>query len=58
MVSMSEAFIVLPGQGRRLDLGNFEAVVLATAAQTDGQFSLLRTSCSHSPQKLGACHPV
>lgn len=29
--------------GRRLDLGGFEAVVLATSAQTSGDFSLLRT---------------
>jgi hypothetical protein len=27
---MSEAFIVGPGEGRLLDLGNFEALVLAT----------------------------
>lgn len=40
---MSEAFIVGPGEGRLLDLGNFEAVVLATAAQTAGEFSLLQT---------------
>lgn len=40
---MSEAFIVGPGEGRHLDLGNFEAVVLATAAQTAGEFSLLQT---------------
>jgi mannose-6-phosphate isomerase-like protein (cupin superfamily) len=39
---MSEAFIVQPGQGRRLDLGNFEAVVLAAAAQTSGEFTLLQ----------------
>ena len=40
---VSEAFIVGPGEGRRLDLGTFEAVVLATAAQTSGEFTLLRT---------------
>jgi mannose-6-phosphate isomerase-like protein (cupin superfamily) len=40
---MSEAFIVQPSEGRRLDLGNFEAVVLATNAQTSGEFTLLRT---------------
>jgi mannose-6-phosphate isomerase-like protein (cupin superfamily) len=40
---MSEAFIVQPSEGRRLDLGGFEAVVLATSAQTSGDFSLLRT---------------
>lgn len=40
---MSDAFIVGPGEGRHLDLGNFEAVILATAAQTSGAFSLLQT---------------
>jgi quercetin dioxygenase-like cupin family protein len=40
---MSEAFIVQPSEGRRLDLGNFEAVVLATSAQTSGEFTLLQT---------------
>jgi len=33
---MSEAFIVQPSEGWRLDLGGFEAVVLATSAQTSG----------------------
>lgn len=36
-------FIVPPGQGRRLDLGNFEAVVLATSAPTSGEVTLLQT---------------
>ncbi len=40
---MSEAFIVPPTEGRRLDLGGFEAVVLATNTQTSGAFALLRT---------------
>lgn len=40
---MDEAYILGPGEGRRLDLGNFEAVVLASAEQTAGQFSLLQT---------------
>ena len=40
---MSQAFIVPPGQGKHLDLGNFEAVILATAAQTSGEFTLLQT---------------
>jgi mannose-6-phosphate isomerase-like protein (cupin superfamily) len=39
---MSEAFIVGPSQGRHLDLGNFEALVLATAAQTSSEFTLLQ----------------
>jgi mannose-6-phosphate isomerase-like protein (cupin superfamily) len=40
---MPEAFVVPPSGGSKLDLGSFEAVVLATAEQTDGAFSLLRT---------------
>jgi mannose-6-phosphate isomerase-like protein (cupin superfamily) len=40
---MSDAFIVLPGQGHMLDLGNFKAEVLASAEQTGGTFSLLMT---------------
>ncbi len=40
---MPDAFVVPPGSGTLLDLGNFEAVVLADAAHTDGAFSLLRT---------------
>ena len=43
LTSMSEAFIVQPAAGRLLDLGNFEAVILATGAETSGEFSLLRT---------------
>ena len=43
MSVVSEAFIVPPGGGRHLDLGNFQAEVLATSAQTDGEFSLLKT---------------
>jgi mannose-6-phosphate isomerase-like protein (cupin superfamily) len=50
MVSaVSVAFIVPPGGGRRLDLGNFQAEVLATSVQTDGEFSLLQTQ-SEPPQ--------
>lgn len=40
---VSQAFIVPPGEGRRLDLGNFQVEVLATSAQTAGEFSLLQT---------------
>jgi mannose-6-phosphate isomerase-like protein (cupin superfamily) len=40
---MSEAFILPPGEGRLLNLGNFEAVVLATAQQTSSQFTLMQT---------------
>lgn len=40
---MSQAFIVPPGEGRRLDLRNFQVEVLATSAQTAGEFSLLQT---------------
>lgn len=35
--------MVLPDQGRRLDLGTFEAVVLASGDDTDERFALLRT---------------
>ena len=40
---MPDAYVVPPGGGRLLDLGNFEAVVLAGGDQTDAAFSLLRT---------------
>ena len=40
---MNQAFIVLPGEGTHLDLGNFNVEVLATSAQTSGQFALLQT---------------
>ena len=40
---MGEPFIVRPGDGRRLDLGNFEVIVVATASQTAGDFTLLQT---------------
>jgi mannose-6-phosphate isomerase-like protein (cupin superfamily) len=43
LTDMTEAFIVVPGEGRRLDLGKFEAIVLATAAQTSNEFTLLQT---------------
>jgi hypothetical protein len=39
---MNEAFIVGSGEGRHLDLGNFEALVLASAAQTSSEFTLLQ----------------
>jgi mannose-6-phosphate isomerase-like protein (cupin superfamily) len=40
---MSNPLVLPPGGGRKLDLGNFEAVVLADGHQTDGAFSLLQT---------------
>jgi len=40
---MAEPIVLLPDEGKVLDLGNFEAVVLASEAQTDGAFSLLQT---------------
>jgi mannose-6-phosphate isomerase-like protein (cupin superfamily) len=40
---MTKPFIVRPGEGRLLDLGNFEAVVLADAAATAGEFTVLQT---------------
>lgn len=43
LLGMTAAFVVPPGEGRRLDLGNFEALVLATSAQTAGEFTLVQT---------------
>ncbi|KRE95238.1 hypothetical protein ASG76_06105 [Nocardioides sp. Soil774] len=43
LLGMTAAFVVPPGEGRRLDLGNFEALVLATSAQTAGEFALVQT---------------
>lgn len=40
---MSEPFVVRPGEGRLLDLGNFEAVVLADSPATSGAFTVLQT---------------
>jgi mannose-6-phosphate isomerase-like protein (cupin superfamily) len=40
---MTVPFIVQPGDGRLLDLGNFEAVVLADRSETSGAFSILQT---------------
>jgi mannose-6-phosphate isomerase-like protein (cupin superfamily) len=48
---MSRPYTLRPGEGRPLDLGTFEAVVLADAEQTDGEFSLLRTQ--QEPQGFG-----
>lgn len=48
---MDDFFAVRPGEGRLLDLGNFEAVVLATGADTDEQFSLLQTQ--NEPSDFG-----
>lgn len=51
LTSMSQAFIVAPGEGRALDLGNFDVEVLATSAQTGGAFTLLQTQ--HEPPGFG-----
>jgi quercetin dioxygenase-like cupin family protein len=40
---MRDPFIVLPGEGRLLDLGTFKAEVLAAADQTSAAFTLLMT---------------
>ncbi len=40
---MSTPFVVPPGEGRLLDLGNFEALVIAEGAQTGESFSLVHT---------------
>ncbi len=40
---MDKGFVVLPDQGRLLDLGNFQAVVLADGDQTSGDLAVLQT---------------
>lgn len=40
---MGQPYVVLPGEARDLDLATFHVEVLATAARTDGDFTLLRT---------------
>jgi quercetin dioxygenase-like cupin family protein len=40
---MTQPFVVQPGEGRLLDLGNFEAVVLADASATSAAFTVLQT---------------
>lgn len=40
---MSRPFVVLPEEARLLELGNFEALVLATEDLTSGEFTLLQT---------------
>lgn len=41
--TVSRPFVLLPDEARLLELGTFEALVLATADQTSGEFSLLQT---------------
>jgi len=41
--AMSDPFVVLPGQGHPLDMGTFQAEVLATSGRTSGEFSMLMT---------------
>src|ERR1700709_2754140 len=40
---MSRGYVVLPGQGRVLDLRNFEAIVLAGSDETSGELTVLQT---------------
>lgn len=48
---MSTPIIVQPGDGEVLDLGNFEAVILASAADTSNAFTLLQTQ--NEPSDFG-----
>lgn len=48
---MSGPFIRHPGEGEVLDLGNFEAVILASATDTSEAFSLLQTQ--NEPSEFG-----
>src|SRR4051794_33329035 len=43
LTRVSEPFLVRPGSGRVLDMGNFAATVLADGAATSGAFALLET---------------
>ena len=43
LIGMTKPFVLQPGEGRLLDLGNFEAVVLADAPATSGAFTVLQT---------------
>jgi quercetin dioxygenase-like cupin family protein len=40
----TSAFVLAPGDGRPIDLGNFEMVLKASAADTDGAFTLLEAA--------------
>lgn len=44
MTSARQAFILGPGDGRKIDLGNFVMSVKATAEQTSGAFILLEAT--------------
>jgi mannose-6-phosphate isomerase-like protein (cupin superfamily) len=48
---MSGPIILQPGAGKVLNLGNFEAVILASAADTSEAFSLLQTQ--NEPSEFG-----
>jgi quercetin dioxygenase-like cupin family protein len=51
LAGMTRSFVIPPGDGRRLDLGNFEAVILATADQTANEFTLMQTQ--NEPPNFG-----
>lgn len=40
----TSAFVLAPGDGRRIDLGNFEMVLKASAEDTEGAFTLLEAA--------------
>jgi mannose-6-phosphate isomerase-like protein (cupin superfamily) len=44
MSKADAAFVLRPGEGRRIDLGTFEMSVKATQAETAGKFSLLEAT--------------
>jgi mannose-6-phosphate isomerase-like protein (cupin superfamily) len=43
-MAAGDAFVLMPGQGRSIDLGTFGMTVKATADETDGVFSLLEAA--------------
>ena len=44
MPPYAEPIVLLPGEGQKIDLGNFEMSVKATGAETGGLFSLLEAT--------------
>lgn len=47
-LTVSDPFVLLPGEAPLLELGNFQALVLAADRQTCGEFTLLQTQSEPS----------
>ena len=57
LTSMTQPFIVQPGEGRLLNLRNFEAVVLADSPATSDPFTVLQTHGSPPARSASARSP-